>query len=82
MTTVARRRLSFAPLGWMLLGLIAGAAGFALVAGGPDFHGYGWLTDTFSGTGGTILIVAILLACGLLIGLARRSPAAAHRATA
>jgi len=67
--TVAARRLSFGPFGWMLLGLIAGAAGFALVAGGPDFHGYGWLTATFAGTGGTILIVAILFAAGLLIGL-------------
>jgi len=67
--TVAARRLSFGPFGWMLFGLIAGAAAFALIAGGPDFHGYGWLTGTFSGTGGTILIVAILLACGVLIGL-------------
>jgi uncharacterized membrane protein YedE/YeeE len=67
--TVAARRLSFGPFGWMLLGLVAGAAGFALVAGGPDFHGYGWLTDTFTGTGGTLAIVAILFACGLLIGL-------------
>jgi uncharacterized membrane protein YedE/YeeE len=67
--TVAARRLSFGPFGWMLLGLIAGAALFALVAGGPDFHGYGWLTDTFHGTGGTILVVAILFGAGVLIGL-------------
>ncbi len=67
--TVAARRVSFGPFGWMLFGLIAGAAGFALIAGGPDFHGYGWLTDTFTGTSGTLLIVAILLASGLLIGL-------------
>jgi uncharacterized membrane protein YedE/YeeE len=67
--TVSRRRLSFGPFGWMLLGLIAGAAVFALIAGGPDFHGYGWLTDTFSGTSGTLLVIAILLASGLLIGL-------------
>jgi uncharacterized membrane protein YedE/YeeE len=67
--TVAARRLSFGPFGWMLFGLIAGAAGFALIAGGPDFQGYGWLTDTFSGTGGSVLVVAILFACGLLIGL-------------
>ncbi len=67
--TVARRRLSLGPFGWMLFGLIAGAAAFALIAGGPAFHGYGWLTDTFSGTGGTILIVAILMVCGVLIGL-------------
>ena len=66
---VAARRLSFGPLGWMLLGLIAGAAGFALVAGGPVFDGYGWLTDTFGGTSGTIVVAAILLAAGVLIGL-------------
>ena len=68
-TTVSRRRLSFGPFGWMLIGIVAGAALFALIAGGPDFHGYGWLTDTFSGTSGTLLIIAILLASGLLIGL-------------
>jgi uncharacterized membrane protein YedE/YeeE len=67
--TVAARRLSFGPFGWMLFGLIAGAAGFALIAGGPDFHGYGWLTDTFSGTGGSVIVAAILLASGVLIGL-------------
>lgn len=67
--TVSQRRLSFGPFGWLLLGLIAGAAAFALIAGGPGFHGYGWLTDTFSGMSGTVLIIAILLASGLLIGL-------------
>jgi len=67
--TLAARRLSFGPFGWMLFGLIAGGAGFALIAGGPDFHGYGWLTETFRGTGGTVLVVAILLFCGVLIGL-------------
>jgi uncharacterized membrane protein YedE/YeeE len=64
--TVAARRLSFGPFGWMLFGLIAGAAIFALIAGGPDFHGYGWLTRTFDST---LLIVAILFAAGILIGL-------------
>jgi hypothetical protein len=68
-TTVSQRRLSFGPFGWMLIGLIAGASAFALIAGGPDFHGYGWLTDTFAGTSGTLLIIAILLGCGILIGL-------------
>jgi uncharacterized membrane protein YedE/YeeE len=67
--TVAARRLSFGPFGWMLIGLIAGAAVFALVAGGPDFHGYGWLTQTFTGTGGVLAIVAILFAAGVFIGL-------------
>ncbi|HEY1538457.1 MAG TPA: hypothetical protein VGF63_03585 [Solirubrobacteraceae bacterium] len=67
--TVAARKLSFGPFGWVLIGLIAGSAVFGLVAGGPDFHGYGWLTATFTGTGGTILVVAILVACGVLIGV-------------
>ncbi len=67
--TVAARKLSFGPFGWMLFGLIAGGGVFALIAGGPDFHGYGWLTDTFSGTSGTALIVAILFVCGMLIGI-------------
>ena len=65
---VSERRLSFGPFGWMLIGLVVGGAVFGLIAGGPDFHGYGWLTDTFSGTGGTIIVGAILLGCGLLIG--------------
>jgi uncharacterized membrane protein YedE/YeeE len=67
--TVAARRRSFGSFGWMLFGLIAGAAAFALIAGGPDFHGYGWLTDTFSGTAGTLVVVGILFGCGILIGL-------------
>jgi uncharacterized protein len=67
--TVAARRLSFGSFGWMLFGILAGGTAFALIAGGPDFHGYGWLTDTFSGTGGTLLVVGILFACGFLIGL-------------
>ena len=41
----------------------------ALIAGGPDFHGYGWLTDTFTGTGGGVIVAAILLASAVLIGL-------------
>lgn len=68
--TIGARRLSFGPFGWMLFGLIAGAALYALFAGGPEFHGYGWLTDTFGSTGGgAILVVAILFVSGLFIGL-------------
>lgn len=67
--TVAARRLSFGPFGWMLFGLVAGAGAFALLAGGPTFAGYGWLTDAFGGTSGTLVVIGILLACGLLIGL-------------
>ena len=46
---LARRSLAFGTRGWLLVGMVAGAVGFALIAGGPDFHGYGWLTDTFHG---------------------------------
>jgi uncharacterized membrane protein YedE/YeeE len=67
--TVAAKRLSFGPFGWMLFGLLAGAAAFALLAGGPDFHGYSWLTDTFHGTSGNVAIAAILLGAGVLIGV-------------
>ena len=67
--TISARRLSFGPAGWLLFGLVAGGTIFALIAGGRDFHGYGWLTDTFSGAGGTALVVAILFVSGMLIGL-------------
>jgi uncharacterized membrane protein YedE/YeeE len=68
--TLGSRSVRFGPFGWMLLGLIGGAAAFALIAGGPVFHGYGWLTDTFGSTGGgAIVVVAILFVSGLLIGL-------------
>ena len=57
---------------WFLFGLVAGALVFALIAGGPDFHGYGWLTATF--TGGSRWVVApILFAAGLLIGFGAKT---------
>ena len=46
---------------------MVGGAAFVLIAGGPDFHGYGWLTDTFHGNG-QIVIAVLLLAAGVLIG--------------
>jgi hypothetical protein len=51
--------------GWFAIGLFVGGALFALVAGGPDFHGYGWLTAAFSSHA---WIAAILLVAGVLIG--------------
>src|SRR3954452_24408676 len=52
---------------FFVFGLVAGAIAFTLIASGPDFHGYGWLTDTFTRDSrwgvGPILFVA-----GLLIG--------------
>ena len=64
---VGRRSLAFDWRGWFFFGLIAGGAVFALIAGGPDFHGYGWLTDTFHGSA-QIVIAPVLVVAGMLIG--------------
>jgi uncharacterized protein len=64
---VQRRSLAFDWRGWFFVGLVVGGAAFALIAGGPDFHGYGWLTDTFHG-GAQIVIPILLLVAGVLIG--------------
>jgi uncharacterized protein len=69
---VGRRSLAFGWRGWFLIGLVAGGAIFAVIAGGPDFHGYGWLTDTFHGTA-QVLIAVLLVAAGVLIGLGSRT---------
>jgi uncharacterized membrane protein YedE/YeeE len=55
-----------------LAGLIVGAAAFALIAGGPDFHGYGWLTDAFGGDSRWV-IAPILFVAGLLIGFGAKT---------
>jgi uncharacterized membrane protein YedE/YeeE len=64
---VGARRLDFDWRGWFIVGLVAGGLAFALIAGGPDFHGYGWLTDTFHGSA-RVLIVPILVVAGVMIG--------------
>jgi uncharacterized protein len=53
--------------GWLLIGVLLGGTVFALVSGGPDFHGYGWLTDALHGSG-RLAIPPILIASGVLIG--------------
>jgi uncharacterized membrane protein YedE/YeeE len=52
---------------WFLVGVLLGGTVFAIAAGGPDFHGYGWLTDSIHGDA-QVLIVPILLGAGVLIG--------------
>ena len=52
---------------FFLFGLIAGAIAFTLIAGGSDFHGYGWLTQTFTGESRWI-VGPILFVAGILIG--------------
>jgi uncharacterized protein len=53
--------------GWFALGVAGGGLVYALLAGGPSFHGYGWLTATFHG-GDRVLVGPILLVAGGLIG--------------
>lgn len=62
------RRLSFDWRGWFVIGVLLGGTVYALVAGGPDFHGYGWLTSSLHGWA-QILIAPVLLVSGVLIGL-------------
>lgn len=58
---------SFDWRGWLLIGVLLGGTTFALGAGGPDFHGYGWLTTSLHGSA-RVAIAPILLAAGVLIG--------------
>ena len=69
---VGRRSLAFDWRGWFLIGLFAGGLVFALVRGGPDFEGYGWLTRTFEGDG-RIFIAVVLLGAGVLIGFGAKT---------
>lgn len=57
---------------FMLFGLVAGAAAFAVIAQGPDFHGYGWLTQTFTGSE-RVLVAPILVLAGVLIGFGAKT---------
>jgi uncharacterized membrane protein YedE/YeeE len=61
------RSASFDWRGWFLIGVVLGGTLFAILAGGPDFHGYGWLTRTLHG-GAQALIAPILLLAGVMIG--------------
>lgn len=61
------RQTTFDWRGWFLIGVLLGGALFGVLAGGPDFHGYGWLTASLHGSA-RILIAPILLVGGILIG--------------
>jgi uncharacterized membrane protein YedE/YeeE len=61
------RSLSFDWRGWFLIGVVLGGTLFALIAGGPDFHGYGWLTRHLHGPA-QVWIAPVLLVSGVLIG--------------
>jgi uncharacterized membrane protein YedE/YeeE len=64
---VSRGSLRFDWRGWFAIGLFVSGALFTLIWGGPDFHGYGWLTDTFTGSE-RVWIAPILVGAGVLIG--------------
>ena len=53
--------------GWFAIGIFASGAVYALLWGGPAFEGYGWLTDTFTGSD-RAWIPVLLLGSGVLIG--------------
>jgi uncharacterized protein len=62
---VTRRSFAFDWRGWFAIGVLLGGTAFAVAAGGPDFHGYGWLTDHI---GSDALIAVVLVVSGALIG--------------
>lgn len=72
-----RRSLRFDWRGWLLVGVILGASGYALAAGGPDFHGYGWLTVPLTGSD-HMFVAPILLAAGVLIGYGAKRAGGLH----
>lgn len=69
---VSQRSVAFGWQAYVLGGIVVGGALFAVVAGGPDFHGYGWLTDTFTG-GAEFLVAPILIIAGALIGFGAKT---------
>jgi hypothetical protein len=64
---LSARSLDFDWRGWFLIGIVLGGTLFAVIAGGPDFHGYGWLTRHIHGSTRAV-IAPILLLAGVAIG--------------
>jgi uncharacterized protein len=62
--TVRAGRFDFDWRAWFVVGVLLGGTVFALAAGGPDFHGYGWLTDSFDDA----LVGPVLVVAGVLVG--------------
>ena len=72
-TQLGRGSLRFDWRGWFALGIVGGGLLFAVAHGGTDIDGYGWLTRTFDGTGGALLVGAILLLAGVAIGFGAKT---------
>ena len=64
---LGRGSFSFDWRGWFAIGLFISGTLFALIAGTQTFDGYGWLTETFTGSE-RVVIAPILLAAGVAIG--------------
>src|SRR5882724_4117518 len=69
---VARRTPVLDWRAFFFLGIVVGGLIFALIAGGPDFHGYGWLTGEFTGSQ-RWLVGVFLLVSGVLIGFGAKT---------
>jgi len=54
------------------VGIVVGALVFGVIAGGPDFHGYGWMTEQFTGSN-RWLVAPLLLGSGVLIGFGAKT---------
>ena len=67
MTKLGRGSANFDWRGWFAIGIVAGAGVFALLAGQQSFQGYGWLTETFTGSS-QVWIGVILFVSGVLVG--------------
>src|SRR5689334_25229210 len=72
LSRLARGSLRFDWRGWFALGVLVGGTVFAVAAGGPTFHGYGQLTDTFHGDT-RVAIPLVLLGGGALPGHGAKS---------
>jgi uncharacterized membrane protein YedE/YeeE len=71
---VTRRSPALGWKGWLLAGVLLGSLAFRLIGGaGVVPGGYGWLTRTFSGPGGTVAIGLLLLVAGALIGFGAKT---------
>lgn len=53
--------------GWFAIGVALGGTLFLVLWGSPVFEGYGWMTETFSGSE-QVWMVPLLLGCGVLVG--------------
>jgi hypothetical protein len=64
---VGARSFRFDWRGWFALGIVASGTLYVLIWGSPVFDGYGWLTDTFTGSS-QVWIAPILVLAGIAIG--------------